>query len=92
MSRFCGRYWEQSGHAHLHRLMTQSDLRKIKRAAPNRAALSVLPIINRELVDDLHHTSSARLNENRMVVNVGVPVARHVILGRHLIIGDTLLR
>ena len=43
------------------------------------------------LVDDLHHTSSAGLNKNRTVVHVGVPVTRHMVLGRHLIIGDTLL-
>jgi hypothetical protein len=50
-----------------------------------------LLIINRDLVDDLHHASSAGLNKNRTVVHVGVPVTRHVVFGRHLIIGDTLL-
>jgi hypothetical protein len=43
------------------------------------------------LVDDLHHTSRAGLNQNRMLVHIGVPVTCHVILSRHLIISDSLL-
>jgi hypothetical protein len=50
-----------------------------------------LIIHSRFLVDDLHHTSSAGLNQNGMVVHVGVPVTPHVVFSRHLIIGDTLL-
>jgi hypothetical protein len=43
------------------------------------------------LVDDFHDTSCAGLNQNRMVVYVGVPVTGHVILSWYLIVRDSLV-
>jgi hypothetical protein len=43
------------------------------------------------LVDDLHHAPSARLDQNGMLVHIGVSVTRDVILSGHLIISDSLL-
>ena len=63
----------------------------IKRAARIGATLSTGWSSGAILVDDLHHTSSAGLNQNRMLVHVGVSVTRHMVLSRHLIIRDSLL-
>ena len=63
----------------------------IKRAARIGAALSTDWSSGAILVDDLHHTSSAGLNQNRMLVHVGVSVTRHMVLSGHLIIRDSLL-
>ena len=42
------------------------------------------------LIDDLHDAACAWIDQHGVVVHIGVAIAGHVIIGRHVVIGDTL--